>query len=96
MEDRMNINETLEDMSFSLLSAMIDRIIDLSVEGMEGKYIQIDIKNIHGMDFKHGEWQKKLIYQRGIIKTQEFLKEYYQKRYLRKKYFHLWKKKTSS
>jgi len=85
-ELRNNCNDSIEDFSLSILSAIIDKITQISMEGMSGKYIPINIKNIHSMNFQQGDSEKEALYQQGIQKTHQFFKEYY----LIKKYLRRW------
>ena len=91
-EDRNNCNDTIEDYSLSILSAIIDKITEASCEGMHGRFIQIDIKDVHSMNFQQGDKDKYAIYQQGVNKTHAFFKKYY----LMRKYFRIWKYRTFS
>lgn len=96
IEDRQNINESLEDYTLSILSAVADNLVELVTQGMEGKYIQIDIKNLHSMNFQKAESEKLNIYQAGIDRTYKFFEEKYKdiyQKYLLKKYFRLWRER---
>ena len=99
IEDRENQNETIEDYTLSILSAVIDNVVDLITEGMEDKFIQIDIKNLHSMNFQKAESEKDRIYQAGIDRTQDYMNKYFQslqRKYLMKKYFNKWIQKIKS
>ncbi len=85
-ELRNNCNDTIEDFSLSILSAIIDKITEISMEGMVNRYIHINIKNIHSMNFHQDSAAKELLYQEGMQKTYKFFKEYY----LIKKYLRRW------
>jgi predicted acylesterase/phospholipase RssA len=89
-ENRNNSNDSIEDYSLSILSAIVDRMTELAMEGMEGRFIHIDIKNIHSMNFNQSNEDKLQLYQLGIKKTHAFFQRYY----LVRKYFFNWKKKV--
>jgi len=91
-EDRNNCNDTIEDYSLSILSAIIDKITETACEDLYGKFIQIDIKNVHSMNFQKGDEDKFLIYQQGMEKTRAFFRRYY----LMRKYFGYWKRRVFS
>jgi len=96
-EERANEISSIEDLSFSIISSVVDRLVDLSVQGMEGKFIQIDIKDFHSMDFKKGQEEKDKIYQIGINSAEKYLADFYHKKYqhrLLKKYLQIWREKV--
>jgi len=97
IEDRDNCNDSLEDLGLSIVSAVVDKLLELSLKGMEGQFIQIDIKNMNSMDFQKGDLEKQLIYEKGLENTKIFFANKFKlcyHQYLMKKYFQLWKEKT--
>jgi hypothetical protein len=90
-EDRINLNHTIEDYTLSILSAVIDNVINLITNGMEGKYIHIDIKNLNSMNFHEINIEKIKIYLEGIKRARHFFDNKIYKKYLMRKYFKKWK-----